>query len=117
MILAVMDARSYEATDVGIGKLGVHSPLKFRIFQASLRNCKKFVHNARIIASIDYFFSADITTDMLKLCRVTKVKVFFLVLVSLFEFSAAILEKSLFQYSQVSSVDRQIKKSQQRKCK
>ena len=38
---------------------------------------------------------------MLKLCRVTKVKVFFLVLVhvcnfNLFEFSAAILEKGLF---------------------
>ena len=38
---------------------------------------------------------------MLKLCRVTKAKVFFLVLVyvfnfDLFEFSAAILEKGLF---------------------
>ena len=47
------------------------------------------------------FFSADITPDMLKLCRVTKVKVLFLVLVyifnfNLFEFSAAILEKGLF---------------------
>ena len=41
------------------------------------------------------------TPEMLKLCRVTKVKVFFLVLVyvfnfDLFEFSAAILEKGLF---------------------
>ena len=41
---------------------------------------------------------------MLKLCRVTKVKVFFLVLVyvfnfDLFEFSAAILEKGLFPVS------------------
>ena len=48
-----------------------------------------------------YVFSADITPEMLKLCRVTKVKVFFLVLVyvfnfDLFEFSAAILEKGLF---------------------
>ena len=39
---------------------------------------------------------------MLKLCRVTKVKVFFLVLVyvfnfDLFEFSAAILEKGLLR--------------------
>ena len=47
-----------------------------------------------------YIFSADITLDMLKLCRVTKVKVLFLVLVyvfnfNLFEFSAAILEKGL----------------------
>ena len=46
-------------------------------------------------------FSADITPEMVKLCRVTKVKVFFLVLVyvsnfDLFEFSAAILEKGLF---------------------
>ena len=46
------------------------------------------------------FFSADITPEMLKLCRVTKVKVFFPVLVyvfnfDLFEFSAAILEKGL----------------------
>ena len=47
-----------------------------------------------------YIFSADITPEMLKLCRVTKVKVFFLVLVyvfnfGLFEFSATILEKGL----------------------
>ena len=51
-----------------------------------------------------YIFSADITPEMLKLCRVTKVKVFFLVLVcvfnfNLFEFSAAILEKGLFRRS------------------
>ena len=43
---------------------------------------------------------------MLKLCRVTEVKVFFLVLVyvfnfDLFEFSAAILEKGLLQNSKV----------------
>ena len=49
-----------------------------------------------------YIFSADITPDMLKLCRVTKVKVLFLVLVyvfnfHLFEFSAAILEKGLLR--------------------
>ena len=42
-----------------------------------------------------------ITPEMLKLCTVTKVKVRFLVLVyvsnfDLFEFSAAILEKGLF---------------------
>ena len=47
-----------------------------------------------------YIFSADITPDMLKLCRVTKVKVFFLVLVyifnfNLYEFLVAILEKGL----------------------
>ena len=41
--------------------------------------------------------------EMLKLCRVTKVKVFFLVLVyvfnfDLFEFSAGILSKGLLQY-------------------
>ena len=47
-----------------------------------------------------FMFSADITPDMLKLCRVTNVKVRFLVLVNvfnfnLFEFSAAILEKGL----------------------
>ena len=46
-------------------------------------------------------FSADIKPEMVKLCRVTKVKVFFLVLVyvsnfDLFEFSAAIFEKGLF---------------------
>ena len=45
-------------------------------------------------------FSADITPDMLKLCRITKVNVLFLVLVyvfnfNLFEFLAAILEKGL----------------------
>ena len=47
-----------------------------------------------------YIFSADNSPEMLKLCRVTKVKVFFLVLVyvfniDLFVFSAAILEKGL----------------------
>ena len=47
-----------------------------------------------------YIFSADITPDMLNLCRVTKVKVLFLVPVyvfrfNLFEFSAAILEMGL----------------------
>ena len=45
-------------------------------------------------------FLADITPEMLKLCRDTKVKVFFLELVYAFnfnlsEFSAAILEKGL----------------------
>ena len=48
-----------------------------------------------------YMFSADITPEMLKLCSFTTVKVFFLVLVcifnfNLFEFLAAILEKCLF---------------------
>ena len=47
-----------------------------------------------------YIFSADITPEMLKLCRFTKVKVFFLVLVyvfnfDLFEFLGAILEEGL----------------------
>ena len=49
-----------------------------------------------------YIFSADITPEMLKLGRVTKVKAFFLVLVyvfniDLFELSAAYLEKGLFR--------------------
>ena len=44
--------------------------------------------------------SADVTPEMLKLCRVIKVNVFFVVLVyffnlDLFESSAAILEKGL----------------------
>ena len=34
-----------------------------------------------------YIFSADITPEMLKLGRVTKVKIFFLVLVNVFDFS------------------------------
>ena len=47
-------------------------------------------------------FSADITPEMVKLCRVTKVKVFFLVLVYVssfdsFEFSAGILEQGLLE--------------------
>ena len=54
------------------------------------------------------YISADITPDMLKLCRVTKVKVLFLVLVcififNLFEFSAAILEKGLLETVQINS--------------
>ena len=49
-----------------------------------------------------HIFSADISPEMLKLGRVTKVKVLFLVLVfvfhfDLFKFSAAILEKGLFK--------------------
>ena len=49
----------------------------------------------------NFQLTADITPEMLKLCRVTKEKVFFLVLVyvfnfDLFEYSAAILEKGLF---------------------
>ena len=40
---------------------------------------------------ITYIFSADISPEMLKHGRVTKVKVLF----DLFEFSAAILEKGL----------------------
>ena len=47
-----------------------------------------------------YIFSVDISPEMLKLGRVTKVMVLFLVLVfvfnfDLFKFSAAILEKGL----------------------
>ena len=50
-----------------------------------------------------YIFSDDIIPEMLKLCRVTKLKVFFPVLVyvfnfDLFGFSAAILEKGLLDY-------------------
>ena len=50
-----------------------------------------------------FIFQPD-TPDMLKRCRVTKVKVLFLVLVyvfhfTLFEFSAAILEKGLLDDS------------------
>ena len=51
-----------------------------------------------------YIFSADISPEMLKLGRGTKVKVLFLVLVfdfnfDLFKFSAAILEKGLLKMS------------------
>ena len=47
-----------------------------------------------------YIFSANITLEMLKLCKVTKVKVLSVVLVYVFNFdlseiSAAILEKGL----------------------
>ena len=59
-----------------------------------------------------YIFSADIKPDTLKLCKVTKVNVLFLVLVyvfnfNLFEFSAAILEKGLlvWELGQVFTVD------------
>ena len=53
-----------------------------------------------------YIFSADISPEMLKLCRVTKVKVFFIELVyilfsanfKLFEFLAAILKKGLLRW-------------------
>ena len=51
----------------------------------------------------------DITPEMLKLGRVTKVKVLFLALVfvfnfDLFEFSAAILEKGLFLQSKLEDI-------------
>ena len=53
-------------------------------------------------------FLADITPELLKLCSFTKVKVFFLELVyvfnlDLFEFLAAILEKGLFRHLTASS--------------
>ena len=53
-----------------------------------------------------HIFSADISPEMLKLGRVTKVKVLFLVLVfvfhfDLFKFSAAILEKGLLHYPMI----------------
>ena len=53
-----------------------------------------------------YIVSADTTRDMPKLCRVTKVKALFLVLVYvfnfiLFEFSAAILEKCLLSEERI----------------
>ena len=56
--------------------------------------CKFFIFQLTDI------FSADLTPDTLKPCRVANVKVLFLVLVyvfnfNLFEFSAAILEKGL----------------------
>ena len=52
-----------------------------------------------------YIFSADISPEMLKLGRVTKVRMLFLVLVfvfnfDLFKFSAAILEKGLSHVTQ-----------------
>ena len=54
----------------------------------------------QILQFSSYIFSADISSEMLKLGRVTKVKVLFLVLVfvfsfDLFKFSDAILEKGL----------------------
>ena len=57
-----------------------------------------------------YVFSADITTDMLKLCRVTnKKKVLFLVLgyvfhFNLLEFLTPILEKCLLLHNAVHDV-------------
>ena len=56
-------------------------------------------------------FSADITPEMLKLCRVTKVNVFFLVLgyvfnFDLFQFSAATLEKGLLCKKLYQSIQR-----------
>ena len=64
-------------------------------YTPSHTNVCKFFHFST------YIFSVDVTPGMLKLCRVTKVKVLFLVLVSvfyfnLFKFSACILEKGLF---------------------
>ena len=60
------------------------------------------IHTSVISQFSTHIFSADITPELLKLCRFTKAKVFFLVLVYVFnfdsfEFSAAILEKGLFE--------------------
>ena len=68
-----------------------------------MRNLQTFVWydiQTSVNFSIFNIFAADITPEMLKLCRVIKVKVFFLVLAygfnfDLSEFSAAILEKGL----------------------
>ena len=46
-----------------------------------------------------YIFSADITPEMLKLCSIIKVKVFFLVLVYVFNSDLLDLEKGLFSVS------------------
>ena len=64
-----------------------------------VENCKLYRRFLNFQFST-YIFSANITPEMLKLCRVTKVKVFFLVLIDvfnfdLFEFSIDILEKGL----------------------
>ena len=61
---------------------------------------QSYKHHSVNLSISTYIFSADITPEMLNLCRVTKVNVFFLVLVyvfnfDLFEFSAAISEKGL----------------------
>ena len=56
-------------------------------------------------------FSADITPERLKLCSVTKVNVFFFLVLGnafnfdLFEFSATILEKGLLQVYQQADSD------------
>ena len=69
-----------------------------------IRNTPSHTNVCKFFYFSTYIFSADITPDMLKLCRVTKVKVLFLVLVyvfnfNLFEFSAAILVKGLLSSS------------------
>ena len=56
----------------------------------------------QIFQFLTCIYSADITPEILKLCRVSKVKVFILALVyvfnfALFEFSAAILAKGLLR--------------------
>ena len=60
---------------------------------------------------------ADITLEMLTLCRATKVKVFFLLLVyifncDLFEFSATILEKGLLYVADTNRWKMCVSKSQ-----
>ena len=67
-----------------------------------LWRCWNAINTATLFQFSTYIFSADITPEMLKLCRVTKVKVFFLVLVYVFnfdliEFLAVILEKGLLK--------------------
>ena len=70
------------------------------LMTGSIRHTPQSYKRPYIYNFSTYVFSAEITADMLKLCRVTKVKVLFLVLVyvcnlNLFEFSAATLEKVL----------------------
>ena len=60
-----------------------------------------------------HIFSANITPNALKLCRVTKVEVLFLVLVyvsnfNLFEFSAAILQKGVYYRSKKGALVRAV---------
>ena len=68
-------------------------------FRATL-NFRKFKVALKISQFSTYIFSADISPQMLRLGRVTKLTMFFLVLVfvfnfDLFKFSATILEKGL----------------------
>ena len=65
----------------------------------SIRHAPSHTNVCKFFIFSTYIFSADITPDMLELCRVLFLVLVYVFNLNLFEFSAAILEKGLLFYA------------------